>query len=240
MNAREISSYVFIDIETVPGSPELGAAGEAMSELWAEKHKYFHTQAEQSPEESYRERAGIYAEFGKIVCIGLGYFLKKPQEGKTFALKAFYGEDERELLLNFKTALEALMKRGEIILCGHNIREFDVPYLCRRMIIQSVELPGILQLSGKKPWEVPLADSMQLWKFGDYKHYTSLRLLAEILGLPSPKQDMDGRDVSRVYYQEKDLERIAAYCRRDVVTTARVFQRMNHLDPLPEENILEF
>lgn len=240
MNARDIQSYVFIDIETVPGCRELSFAGEAMSVLWSEKHKYFHTQGTQSVEESYRERAGIYAEFGKIVCIGLGYFLKKPQDGKTFALKAFYGEDERELLLNFKTALEALSKRGELILCGHNIREFDVPYLCRRMIVQNIELPGILQLGGKKPWEVHLADTMQLWKFGDYKHYTSLRLLAEILGLPSPKQDMDGSDVARVYYQEKDLERIAAYCRRDVFTTARVFQRMNHLESLTDDNILEF
>lgn len=237
LTVKQLQSHLFLDIETVPGKKRFEELSEEMAGLWQEKAKFF--QQEELPAESYERRAGIYAEFGKIICIGIGYFLKRAKAEKTFVVKTFYGHDEQALLLNFATAIQSLTARGETILCGHNIREFDVPYLCRRMIIHGIPLPEIMQLGGKKPWEVHMADTMQLWRFGDYKHYTSLKLLAGIMNIPSPKDGIDGSDVARVYWQEDGLERIAVYCKKDVITTVRVMQKMNVQPILEDENILD-
>ena len=221
-----VSGLIFIDIETVPQFSSFQELSPPMQELWALKHALLRVENE-TPEEGYLKRAGIYAEFSKVVCISTGFFSKdKDTQDRVFRVKSIYGDDERALLGKFLELLQSFRPAGRYHFCGHNIREFDVPFLCRRLLVQQYDLPEMLDHSGKRPWETADVDTLQLWKFGDYKHYTSLRLLAEILGIPTPKDDMDGKDVCRVYWQEKNLPRIAEYCQKDVVTVARLLLRM--------------
>lgn len=213
---------LFIDIETVPEYEDFTALDEVTQELWAQKSRY-QRKEEAEPAEFY-QNAGIWAEFGKIVCISAGYFIRKGQT-RNFRVTSFYG-DEVKILKEFRNLLTEHFGSPSQLLCAHNGKEFDFPYIARRMIINGISLPGKLDLFGKKPWEVPHLDTMELWKFGDYKHYTSLKLLAHVLGIPSPKEDMDGSMVRDVYYKEKNLDRIITYCELDVVTLAQVFLRL--------------
>lgn len=222
---------MFIDIETVPEYEDFTALDEVTQELWAQKSRY-QRKEEAEPAEFY-QNAGIWAEFGKIVCISAGYFIRKGQT-RNFRVTSFYG-DEVKILKEFRNLLTEHFGSSGQLLCAHNGKEFDFPYIARRMIINGISLPGKLDLFGKKPWEVPHLDTMELWKFGDYKHYTSLKLLAHVLGIPSPKEDMDGSMVREVYYKEKNLDRIITYCELDVVTLAQVFLRLRN-DHLLEDS----
>ncbi|HRN95015.1 MAG: 3'-5' exonuclease [Chitinophagales bacterium] len=223
MQQTTLEQLLVIDIETVPQKKQFNELSETMQELWTRKHSLLRIEQE-TPEESFEKRAGIYAEFGKIICISVGYFHK--QEGKYFfRLKSFFGDNENELLQEFSALLN---KKKNLAFAGHNIKEFDIPYLCRRMVINKMALPEVLNFSGKKPWEVKSIDTLHLWRFGDYKNYTSLKLLAEILGIPSPKEDIEGKDVAGVYWQQNDLRRIMEYCQRDVVTVARLLLRFRN------------
>lgn len=219
-------NLIFIDIETVPTHPSYNGLSDTMKELWAVKHATLKTNNE-TPEEGYLKRAGVYAEFAKVICICAGFlYLDKDKKQKLLRLKTFSGHDEKELLHDFcKTIQHSFNDAERFHFCGHNIREFDVPFLCRRMLVNKVELPALFDMSGRRPWEMQDVDTLQLWKFGDYKSYTSLKLLAEILDIPTPKNDIEGKDVCRVYYEEKGLDRIAEYCRKDVVTVARLLLR---------------
>ncbi len=233
LNRINLDHILFLDIETVPENASFGELDDEKKELWDQKSRY-QRKDEYTPEEFY-ERAGIWAEFGKIICISVGYFNFKG-ENRTFRTTSFHG-DEVKLLKDFKNLLLTHFSSTKHLLCGHNAKEFDFPYIARRMIIHDIELPYKLNLFGKKPWEIPHLDTMELWKFGDYKHFTSLKLLANILGIPSPKQDIDGSMVRQVYYEEKDLDRIITYCELDVVTTAQVFLRLRNDDLLEEHEI---
>lgn len=197
-----------------------------MQQLWAAKHATLHIENE-TAEDGYLKRAGIYAEFAKIVCISMGYFhYDKATNKRSFRIKSFHGDDEKALLLGFTGLINKYYNDSEqYAFCGHNIKEFDVPFLCRRLLIHSIKFPELLDISGKRPWETQHIDTMQLWKFGDYKSYTSLKLLAEILGIPTPKDVIDGKDVCRVYWQEKGLPIIVEYCQKDVITVARLLLR---------------
>lgn len=217
-----LDHILFLDIETVPETQSFDDLDPLKQDLWAHKSRY-QRKEDQSPEEFY-ERAGIWAEFGKIVCISVGFFTVKDGE-RQFRTTSFFGE-EKELLIEFKNLLETHYYGPQKILCGHNAKEFDFPYIARRMLILGISLPEKLNLFGKKPWEIPHLDTMELWKFGDFKHYTSLKLLTNVLGIPSPKDDIDGSMVSQVYYQENDLDRIVTYCEKDVVATAQVLLRL--------------
>ncbi|TMU54947.1 3'-5' exonuclease [Flagellimonas algicola] len=228
-----LEHILFLDIETVPQKPDFGQLDENTQELWAQKTQY-QRKEEFTPEEFY-ERAGIWAEFGKIICISVGYFTLKG-DSRNFRVTSFHGE-ETELLKQFKQLLKDHFNQAKHLLCAHNGKEFDFPYIARRMVIQGINLPYKLDLFGKKPWEVPHLDTMELWKFGDYKHYTSLKLMAHVLGVPSPKEDMDGSMVREVYYQDNDLDRIISYCELDVVTTAQVFLRLRNEALLEEQEI---
>ncbi|MEJ2583542.1 MAG: 3'-5' exonuclease [Robiginitalea sp.] len=228
-----LENILFLDIETVPEKEAFNKLPEEEQELWAEKTAY-RRKEEYTPEEFY-ERAGIWAEFGKIICISAGYFEKS--HGLTFRVRSYTG-DEEELLQEFKALLETYFNLPKHLLCAHNGKEFDFPYIARRMIIHGIPLPSKLSLFGKKPWEVPHIDTMELWKFGDFKHYTSLKLLAHVLGVPSPKEDIDGSMVRDVYYEENDLERIVKYCERDVVTVAQVFLRLRNEGLLTDDQIV--
>ena len=217
-----LKNVIFVDIETVPLFESYGAMPDVLRELWDKKAgslaKDSHT-----PEELY-PRAGIYAEFGQIVCISMGAFVEK-DEKMSFRVKSFASDDEVEILKGFAKALSRFTSKKNTYICAHNGKEFDFPYVARRMIVNGLELPSILDVAGKKPWEVPFLDTLELWKFGDYKHYTSLHLLTTILNIPTPKDDIDGSMVAEVYYKEKDIKRIAAYCEKDVVAVAQIMQR---------------
>lgn len=232
-----IFNLFFIDIETVPAYPAFSQVPEEWKSLWVEKISK--TMPENfSPEESWLQRAGILAEFGKVICISTGFLLPGENGLPAMRIKSIYGDDEKKLLQAFielTTPLFLHKKNAEF--AGHNIREFDIPYLCRRIIIRGMALPGYLNLHGAKPWEVRMTDTLQWWKFGDYKNFISLNLLAHVLGVPTSKTDMDGSDVQAVYYQDKDLPRIVAYCQRDVVAVANIILRFKNLPILGEKDI---
>ena len=234
LNKIKLENILFLDIETVPEVATFSELSPEKQELYALKTQY-QRKDEITPEDFY-ERAGIWAEFGKIVCISIGYFVE--QEGKrNFRVKSLSG-DEKELLESFKKLLNNHFNDANHLLCAHNGKEFDFPYIARRMIINRIELPAKLNLFGKKPWEVAHLDTLELWKFGDYKHYTSLKLLANILGIPSPKEDIDGSDVARVYYEENDIDKIVKYCERDTVAVAQLLLRFNNLELLKDDEII--
>ena len=231
MNLEQV---LFLDIETVPLQASFDALSEEEQQLFADKTRY-QRKEEISPKEFY-DRAGIWAEFGKIVCISAGYFVDVTDK-RSFRLTSFYGE-EPTLLQAFKELLDQHFSKRYHKLCAHNGKEFDFPYIARRMLVHGVTLPNALKIAGKKPWEVPHLDTLELWKFGDYKHYTSLKLLTHTLGIPSPKDDMDGSQVADVFYDKKDISRIVDYCERDVVAVAQVLLKFEGLPLLTEEEIV--
>ena len=228
----DLAKILFLDIETVPEEQKHDGLSPERQALWEQKTAY-QRKGDQTPEDFY-ERAGIWAEFGKIVCISVGFFDTSTPNSKQLRIKSFAGEEEN-ILKQFKQLCDEHFYLKSHLLCAHNGKEFDFPYIARRMVIHRINLPKILNLFGKKPWEVQHLDTLQLWKFGDYKHYTSLALLAEIFGIPTPKDDIDGSDVAHVYYQEKNLDRIVRYCEKDVLTLAQVFLTFVN-KPLLEEN----
>lgn len=219
-----LEKVLFLDIETVPQTYRFPDLDENTRHLFEAKTRFMQNE-EKSYEQLYNDRAGIYAEFGKIVCISVG-FVRETSTGRTIRMKSFYHDDEETLLKQFKSLLEDHYNTPYHILCGHNAKEFDFPYICRRMLINGIKLPAILDIAGKKPWEISHLDTLELWKFGDYKAFTSLALLCHIFNIPTPKDDISGADVARVYYEENDLERIKVYCEKDVVALIQLFLRM--------------
>lgn len=230
------NNIIFLDIETVPQQPAFEGLAEDWKKLWEHKSQYLTRNKEEETASTIYPRAGIYAEFGKIICISCG-FLQGSGTGKKLLLKSFAGDDEKIVLAAFTEMLKKWSAGGSRFLCAHNGKEFDFPYLCRRMIVNSVPIPTLLNIAGKKPWEVSHLDTMELWKFGDFKSYTSLNLLAHTLGIPTPKDDIDGSMVWEVYWKEKNLPRIVTYCQKDVVTVAQVLLRMGGETLVHEENI---
>jgi len=230
-----LKHILFLDIETVPEKQSFSEVSDLKQNLFAKKTKY-QRKDEFSPEEFY-ERAGIWAEFGKIVCISVGFF-EISNKRRDFRIKSFFGDDELKILNDFIDLLEQFFNQKHHLLCAHNGKEFDFPYLARRMIINNIAIPEKLNLFGKKPWEVAHLDTLEMWKFGDYKHYTSLNLLTNILGITSPKGDIDGSQVAKVYYEDNDVERIAKYCENDVLAVAQVLLRFMNLELLKEEQVI--
>ncbi|WP_242083761.1 3'-5' exonuclease [Aestuariivivens sediminis] len=231
LHKLKLENILFIDIETVPETQHYSDLDETKQVLWELKSQY--QRKEEFTAEEFYERAGIWAEFGKIICISVGYFSHQDKT-RTFRVTSFHG-DEISILKEFKTLLISHFSQANHLLCAHNGKEFDFPYIARRMIIHNMALPYKLNLFGKKPWEVPHLDTMELWKFGDYKTYTSLKLLTHVLGIPSPKDDIDGSEVYRVYYEDKDINRIIAYCEKDTIAVAQIFLRLRG-DALLNEN----
>jgi DNA polymerase elongation subunit (family B) len=230
----DLSNIVFLDIETVSQLPDYGALDDDWKALWDKKAKAL-SRNEETPESVY-ERAGIYAEFGKIICIGVG-FLREFGSSHKLRVKTLAGDDENQLLNDFAKLLNTYYHGNQFMLCAHNGKEFDFPYLARRMMVHGIPLPALLDTAGKKPWEVSHLDTMELWKFGDYKNFTSLNLLAKIFGIPTPKDDIDGSQVGAVYWQDNDIQRIATYCSKDVITLARLLLRFRGAPVLPDEMV---
>jgi DNA polymerase elongation subunit (family B) len=226
---------LFIDIETVPQVESIDLLSENMKQLWIKKAAQIAREGE-SPEELF-DRSGIYAEFGKIICISAGKIYRKGNE-RAYRVKSFFSDNELSLLKDFIEMLNAFMSNPMHRLCAHNGQEFDFPYIARRLLINGLKLPSILDIAGAKPWEVRdyLLDTMQLWKFGDYKHYSSLELLCTIFNIPTPKDDIEGSQVADVYYKEKNLERIARYCEKDTFAIAQLLLRYKGEPLIPQEN----
>ncbi|HRX93566.1 MAG TPA: 3'-5' exonuclease [Chitinophagaceae bacterium] len=236
MSSLPVNNVLFLDIETVPQYSDYQQMPESWKKLWDLKAQYLVRNKEDETTESIYPRAGIYAEFGRIICISCGYITGSATD-KKITLKSFAGDDEKKILFEFAEMIKKWSADSPKYLCAHNGKEFDFPYLCRRMIINGVAIPTLLNMSGKKPWEVNHLDTMELWKFGDFKSYTSLNLLAHSLGIPTPKDDIDGSMVWEVYWKEKNLDRIITYCQKDVVTVAQIFLRMNGEQLIVPENI---
>lgn len=236
MSAYPVSNILFLDIETVPQFSSYHELPVEWRQLWDSKSNSLIKYHEGETNESLYPRAGIYAEFGKIICISCGV-LQGGGEHRKMILKSFAGDDEKILLEQFNDMLGKWAGNETKFLCAHNGKEFDFPFLCRRMIVHGLTIPPILNIAGKKPWEVAHLDTLELWKFGDFKSFTSLALLAQTLGIPTPKDDIDGSMVWKVYWQEKNLQRIITYCQKDVVTVAQILLRMNGEPLLKEENI---
>ena len=232
----DIKNILFLDIETVPEVELFADLSSEKQELFSLKTQY--QRKEETTAEDFYERAGIWAEFGKIICISVAYFVEQDKQ-QLLRVKSFYNDDEIIILEEFKQLLNTHFNLKKHLLCAHNGKEFDFPYIARRMVINRVALPEKLNLFGKKPWEVAHLDTLELWKFGDYKHYTSLKLLSSILGIPSPKDDIDGSEVAKVYYQEKNLLRIVNYCEKDTVTVAQLLLRFYNKPILNTDEIIK-
>jgi len=231
-----LENLICLDIETVPGFQVFSEMPEQLKELYLKKSERL-KQENETEEEQYFNHAGIYAEFGKVVCISIGIF-RKEKDQLQLRMKSIFGDDEKKLLNEFSEILNKhYNKPDRFQFCGHNIREFDIPYLSRRLLINHLPLPVLLDISGRKPWEVNMIDTLQLWRFGDVKHFTSLKLLALILGIDSPKDDIEGKDVGRVYWKEKNLQRIVEYCQRDVITVAQLILRFKGVPLLGKQEI---
>ena len=236
MNLKiKLNNILFLDIETVPQEENWNNLTKETQEFYSKKTQY--QRKEEFTAEEFYERAGIWAEFGKIICISVGFFVESNNVNQ-FRVTSFFGDDEAKLLKEFKVLLNSHFSKPAHVLCAHNGKEFDFPFIARRMIVHQIELPKKLNLFGKKPWEVSHLDTLELWKFGDYKHYTSLKLLTSILGIPSPKDDIDGSEVARVYYHEKNIQRIVDYCEKDTIAVAQVFLRFNNQELLKETDIV--
>ena len=232
----QLEKILFLDIETVPQTYAYQDLDEKTKELFNAKTRFSQNE-EKSFEMLYGEKGGILSEFGKIICISVG-MVKETNMGRTIRLKSFAHDDEETLLKQFKSLLEEHYNTPYHSLCGHNSKEFDIPYICRRMLIHGIKLPSILDIAGKKPWEVSHLDTLELWKFGDYKSYTSLALLCHVFNIPTPKDDISGEDVARVYYEEKNLERIKVYCEKDVVALIQLLRKMIGKSLIKDEKIL--
>ncbi|MCE3008444.1 MAG: ribonuclease H-like domain-containing protein [Bacteroidetes bacterium] len=239
---KDLERLLFIDIETAHGLADYNDLSEVMKKHWARRaRRELRLDEPPTPEQAeaaYYDRAAIPAEFGRVVCVSIGYLVVQQQQPVEIRLKSYYGTDERTLLASLVQLLHEHVGPNQYTwqrLCGHNIKEFDVPFLARRCLVHGLlPLPYVFNLYGMKPWDVPHVDTMELWKFGDYKSFTALELLAELLGIPSPKGDIDGSQVSRVYWQEEDLARIAHYCEQDVATTVNIMLRLSGYEPIIE------
>jgi hypothetical protein len=223
LNNIDVSKILFLDVETVPICYEFEALEEKTKFLWDKKTKYLQERDRLTAEDVY-EKAGIYAEFGKIICISVGFLVQVKGEAQ-IRLKSFANKNEKLLLQEFIDLLNSYYNHESYVLCAHNGKEFDYPYISRRLLINELKLPKLLNNAGKKPWEINNIDTLELWKFGDYKHYTSLELLTHIFNIPTPKDDIDGSQVAKIFYEEDDLDRIINYCEKDVVAMMQLFRK---------------
>ena len=230
-----LENLLVLDIETIRSYRLYEDMPERLQAQWDRKSSFLKSNEETTPKELFEDKAGIYAEFGKIVAISVGFFTYTGPE-LTLRVKGIYGKDETVILSEFNDLLQKFNSKN-LILCGHNGKEFDFPYLSRRMLVNNIKLPDVLDTSGKKPWEVNHLDTMEMWKFGDRKNFTSLELLATLFDIPTSKDGIDGSQVSTVYYEEEDVERISKYCNKDVVVTAQLLLKLNQQQLIKEENI---
>jgi len=235
LDQLDLSKILFLDIETVPQEEHYSNLDDDWRSLWERKSSYLRATRDSTAEELY-ERAGIYAEFGKVICVSFG-ILNKQESKREFRIKSIANANEKELLIELREILDKFYKGPEYLLCAHNGKEFDFPYLARRILINGLKLPHLLNIAGRKPWEVQHLDTMDLWKFGDYKHFTSLKLLCKIFGIQSPKNNMDGSKVAEVFYKDGDIKRIIDYCQEDMIAVAQLLLKYVGDEPLKKKEL---
>ncbi len=227
-NYKTLQPIVFLDIETAPMADSLSKIPEGLQHIWNDKVDRSNMSKAESEKVSAEDEflnAGLQAEFGRIVCISVG--IMTMESTLVLNTKSFYGEDEKELLKGFLAMVDSMVrKHGNISFCGHNLKSFDMPFICRRLMINGLNVPDSIYKEGAKPWEVNWLDTMTMWQFSDSRHFTSLKLLCALFGIPTPKDDIDGSEVRRVFYEEKNYDRIAVYCEKDVKATAQVYMKM--------------
>lgn len=228
----KLEDILFIDIETVSQFSNYNDAPDEIQYIWDKKYEKTEYIKSTSASDAYHEKAAIFAEYGKIICISIGYY-NKQDDG--YRVKSFFSDEEHIILEKFSAFCGSLQKK--YLFCGHNIKEFDIPYLCRRFLVNGLAIPEILNFQDKKPWEIEMYDTLQMWKFGDFKNYTSLETLTAIFNIPTPKDDIDGSQVGRVYWEEKNLDRIVAYCQNDVVAVIQLYRRLNLLPMIDSSKI---
>ena len=231
----KIKNVLFLDIETVPIKETFEDLSSPFQKLWEEK-TVWQRKDDVSPSDFYKLKAGVMAEFAKIICISVGYLFTEKSENH-FRIKSFYGDDEKQIITDFNTLLNSQFNKKQHQLCAHNGKEFDFPFIARRTLINGLKLPKLLDIADKKPWEINHLDTMELWRFGDYRHYTSIKLLAALFDIPTPKDDIDGSQVAKVYWEEKDLERIKIYCQKETLTVAQLLLKYKGQDLISENNI---
>lgn len=232
----KIENILFLDVETVPLTYKYNDLGTYEKYLWDSKVKHLEKENVLASD-LYAEKAGVYAEFAKIVCVSTAIVYKEKGKRK-LRVKSFYSHDEKDVLADFSKLVSTHFNNDNHYLCAHNGREFDFPFLCRRLLVNNMKLPGILSVNGKKPWETHFLDTMEMWRFGDYRSFTSLELLTHLFGVPSPKDDLKGEDVKHVYYKDGDLERISRYCKKDALTVAQLFLKYRNEPIIPQEDII--
>ena len=230
-------NYLVIDIETASIVEDYESLDPRMQVQWDKKATFLQKTDERPSDELYFDKGAIFAEFGKVICISAGIFTKEEDNTIGIRIKSFAGETEKETLESFNELIQNKFDSASLRLIAHNGKEFDFPYLCRRMLVNGIKIPQALNIQDKKPWEINHIDTMELWKFGDRKNFTSLDLLAALFGIESSKEDIDGSMVNTVYYKEQDLDRISKYCKRDVMVTAQVFLKLNGLPVIRQDNI---
>jgi len=234
---QNLRNILFLDIETVGCAPNYSELEERFKKEWDKKSRFLLNSDVMTAEELFNERAGIYSEFGKIITIGLGSFHYNEEKELCLRVKALNEHEEKQLLLDFKQLIETKFDQRSLAFCAHNGREFDYPYITRRMLVNGIQLPLALNHAGKKPWQINHIDTMDLWKFGDRKSFTSLELLASLFNIDSSKSNIDGSMVNKIYYEEKDINKITDYCKQDIVVTAQVFLNLKGLSTVKSENI---
>jgi DNA polymerase elongation subunit (family B) len=234
----DIKNTLVIDIETVSATESYNDLDGRLKKQWDRKASLIKNDDNLTPDDLFFERAGIFAEFGQVICIAVGLFTKTKSGHLGLRIKAFGSTDEKEVLTQFKELIDTKLDADNLILCAHNGKEFDFPYLCRRYLVNEIKIPAALQISGKKPWEIKHVDTLEMWKFGDRKNYTSLDLLAAIFGIESSKSTIDGSMVNKVYYQDKNLQQIIEYCKQDVLVTANLFLKLNMMPVIAKRNIV--
>ncbi len=233
MDIKKLAKNIlFIDIETVSAEESFSNLKPRMQKLWERKAQFLKNDKGISIDEMYFDRAAIYAEFGKIIVVGVGFFYWDDQNNLCLKVKTIIGDTEKQLLEELKKLLDERFKSKDLALCAHNGKEFDFPYLCRRMLINEIKLPKALDFSGKKPWEVPHYDTLEMWKFGDKKQFTSLEMLATLFDIQSSKTDMSGEEVNTTFYNEKNLKKIREYCLEDVIALAQIFLKLNAINDI--------
>jgi predicted PolB exonuclease-like 3'-5' exonuclease len=234
----DLKNILVLDIETVSGFSDYSQMDDRFKKQWDRKAALLKNEDQLPPDQLYFEKAAIYAEFGKVICIAVGLFTRSSDNQLGLRVKSFADHDEKKVLTEFKTLIDKKLDKNKLVLCAHNGKEFDFPYLCRRFLVNEIDIPWVLQISGKKPWEIPHIDTMEMWKFGDRKNYTSLDLLASLFDIDTSKDEMDGSMVNSVYYEQQDLTRIADYCKQDVIVTANLYLRLSMEPSLDAKHII--
>lgn len=241
MQNIKTEDLIVIDIETASLSASFNLMEGKWQELWEEKTIRILPEG-LTAGEFYPQRAGVMAEFSKIVCISIGYFIR--EQHLKIRVKSFYGDDEKKILADFLQTISKIESfNNNWCFAGHNIKEFDIPFICRRLLVNNMRIPPYLDFQNMKPWETNIVDTFQYWRFGDYKNFTSLKLLAAAMGVPSSKDDIDGSMVGELYHsgnaeeKEINMKRIAVYCQKDVVTTANIILRFKNAPIIHEDDV---